>query len=156
VARFRFPLQRLLRVRELGEELARNELLAAEALVQEAARKLGSAREQLRVALEHIARLQSSPRIETGLVLAAQRSTPALERHVRTREEALTRARAAADVAREAWQAARVDKRALERLEERAKGVFREGERALEDKALQEQVDRKAALAGPVRLKDEV
>ncbi|NUP97101.1 MAG: hypothetical protein HUU28_13150, partial [Planctomycetaceae bacterium] len=80
----------------------------------------------------------------------------ALERRARVHEQALAGARAAADVAREAWQVARVDKRALERLEERAKGVFRESERALEDKALQEQVDRKAALTGLVRRKDEV
>ena len=156
MARFRFPLHRLLRVRELGEELARNELLAAESVAQEAARRLAAVRDDVRAALAHIARLQAAPEIDTELVLAAQRSIPALERRVRTREEELAKARAAADVAREAWQAARVDKRALERLEERAKGVFRESERALEDKALQEQVDRKAALAGPVRLKDEV
>jgi flagellar export protein FliJ len=156
MARFRFPLHRLLRVRELGEELARNELLAAEALVQEAERRLASAREQVRFALAHIAQLQAAPQIEAELVLAAQRSVPALERRARVHEQALASARAAADVAREAWQVARVDKRALERLEERAKGVFRESERALEDKALQEQVDRKAALTGLVRRKDEV
>ena len=156
MARFRFPLHRLLRVRELGVELARNELLAAESVAQEAALRLAAVRDDVRAALAHIARLQAAPEIDTELVLAAQRSIPALERRVRTREEELAKARAAADVAREAWQAARVDKRALERLEERAKGVFRESERALEDKALQEQVDRKAALAGPVRLKDEV
>lgn len=156
MARFRFPLSRLLRVRELGEELARNELLAAESRVQEAERRLAAARDEVRAALAHIARLQSSPMIEAELVLAAQRSVPALERRVRTREEELASLRIAADAAREAWQAARVDKRALERLEDRAKGVFRESERALEDKALQEQVDRKAALAGPMRLKDEV
>ena len=51
--RFQFPLARLQRVRELGEELARSELLAAESTLHEAEARLEHARGELRGAEAH-------------------------------------------------------------------------------------------------------
>lgn len=146
--RFRFPLARLQRVRELGEELARSELLAAEARLHECERLLDAAREDLRSAEEGIARLQSDGALRTGEVIAAQRTLPALLARVTSRRAEVTAAANVVEECRAAWQAARIEVRALERLEDRARDIFREEERANEDKQLAEQVDRKAALAG--------
>jgi len=146
--RFRFPLARLQRVRELGEELARSELLAAEAHLHECESRLDAARGELRAAEEGVARLQSDDALRTGEVLAAQRTLPTLVSRVAGRRTEVAQAASAVEECRAAWQAARIEVRALERLEERARDIFREEERAHEDKQLAEQVDRKAALAG--------
>lgn len=146
--RFRFPLARLQRVRELGEELARSELLAAEARLHECELLLDAARHDLRAGEESMARLQSDGALRTGEVIAAQRTLPSLLARVASRRADAATASNAVEECRAAWQAARVDVRALERLEDRARELFCEEERANEDKQLAEQVDRKAALAG--------
>lgn len=144
--RFQFPLARLQRVRELGEELARSELLAAEAALHEAEARLDAARGDLRTAETHVARLQADPQLAPGEVLAAQLTLPALSTRISLRRGEVSVAAKAVDDARAAWQAARIEVRALERLEERARDIFREEERGREDKALAEIVDRKAAI----------
>ena len=146
--RFRFPLARLQRVRELGEELARSELLAAEARLHECEAWLDATRDELRSAEEGIARLQSDGALRASKVIAAQRTLPTLLAHMATRRTEVAAAAQQVEECRAAWQAARIEVRALERLEDRARDVFREEERAYEDKQLAEQVDRKAALAG--------
>jgi flagellar FliJ protein len=146
--RFHFPLARLQRVRELGEELARSELLAAEARLHECELLLDAARQDLRAAEEGVARLQSDGALRTGEIIAAQRTLPSLLARVTSRRAEVATAANAVEECRAAWQAARIEVRALERLEDRARDIFREEERANEDKQLAEQVDRKAALAG--------
>lgn len=148
MARFRFPLVRLLRVREIHEELARNDLLGAEAALRESERRVELARAEQREAEEQLALLQARSAIMPGEVLAAQGTVPALAVRVAAKRAEARRAAEAAEAAREAWMAARVDVRVLERLEERSHVAFRDGERAREDKVTQELVDRRAALAG--------
>lgn len=146
--RFRFPLARLQRVRELGEELARSELLAAEARLHECELRLEDARADLRAGEEGVARLQSDGSLRMGEIIAAQRTLPTLLARVTSRRTEVAAAAQVVEECRAAWQAARIEVRALERLEDRARDIFREEERASEDKQLAEQVDRKAALAG--------
>jgi flagellar export protein FliJ len=144
--RFQFPLARLQRVRELGEELARSELLGAEAALSAAESQLEVARTELSGAENQIARLQADVKLSPGEVLAAQLTLPDLSTRVQARRAAVAQAAKAVELARVAWQSARIEVRALERLEERARDVFREEERAREDKVLAEVVDRKAAI----------
>lgn len=145
--RFRFPLARVQRLRELGEELARSELFAAEARLHECGARLEASREELRSAEDGIARLQSEGALRAGEIIVAQRTLPTLLTRVEIRRSEFAQAASAVDERRAAWLAARIEVRALERLEGRARDMFREKERANEDKQLAEQVDRKAALA---------
>ncbi|MBM3991442.1 MAG: hypothetical protein FJ298_10615 [Planctomycetes bacterium] len=146
--RFRFPLARVQRLRELGEELARSELFAAQARLHECEARLEASREELRCAEEGIARLQSQGELRSGEIIAAQRTLPPLVTRAAIRRSQVAQAASAVEERQAAWQAARIEVRAMERLEERARDVFREEERANECKQLAEQVDRKAALAG--------
>lgn len=145
---FRFRLARLMRVREIREELARSELLAAELALREAELALEGARGELRGAESELAHFQSLPAVVPGEIVAAQRTLPPLaQRIARRREQAAT---LAADSlrARHAWQAARIDVRVLEKLEERALTAHHAQERASEDKLTQEFIDRNGAASG--------
>lgn len=147
MARFHFKLARLLRVREIREEIARTELLAAESAVRAAEKTLEEARDTLREAERELAVIQTRAAIAPAEVLVAQRTVPLLTRRIQERKQLVSVLAKAADAARGAWQATRVDVRVLEKLEDRARGAYREEERAREDKTIQETVDRKAALA---------
>lgn len=145
--RFKFKLARLLRVRELREELARGELVAAEHALRSAELALEHARADLCDARSELALLQTRAAIAPGTVLAAQRTVPGLERRIGERRERAQGLALAAAAARDVWQAARVDVRALRELELRARADFDGERRAAEDKVSAELVDRKAALA---------
>lgn len=145
MARFKFKLDRLLRVREVSEELARAELGSAELAAQRAREGLDGARADLLRAEGELVALRA--RDGARAALAAEQTLPALLQRIAVRRQRLVGAEAAANAARVEWQARRTDVRALEKLEGRARDVFAAQEREREDRALQETVERRAALA---------
>lgn len=147
MARFKFGLARLMRVREIREEIARTELIAAEAAAREAEHKLDQARARKVDAELELGAVQAHSALTPAQVLVAQGVLPDLERRIAAHRVQTARLKQTADGARRVWMDSRVDVRALEKLEERARGVFQGDERAREDKVLQEIVDRRTALA---------
>lgn len=145
MARFKFKLDRLLRVREVSEELARAELGSAELAAQRAREGLDGARADLLRAERELIELRT--RDGALAALAAEKTLPALLQRIALRRQRVTSAEAAATAARNDWQARRTDVRALEKLEDRAREVFAVQEREREDRALQETIERRAALA---------
>ena len=145
MAAFRFRLARLMHVREIHEELARSELLAAEQALREAEGALERARGELHSAEAELAGVQARAEVVPGEVLAGLLTLPPLSRRVTLRRDQAAGRAAQADDARRAWQAARVDVRVLEKLEGRAREAHRELERAAEAKLIQEVVDRTGA-----------
>lgn len=145
MARFHFKLQRLLRVREVGEELARASFALAESERSAAATALDEARSDLGRAERELAQLRASQKPQASLL--AERTLPPLLRRIAARRRILEDAEKSVQRARDEWQAARTDMRALEKLEDRARDAFKTDERAREDRALQETIERRAALA---------
>jgi flagellar export protein FliJ len=144
MARFKFKLDRLLRVREVSEELARAEFGSAELAAQRAREGLDGARADLLRAERELIELRT--RDGALAALAAEKTLPALLQRIAVRRQRLVGAEAAATAARNEWQARRTDVRALEKLEDRAREVFAVQEREREDRALQETIERRAAL----------
>lgn len=144
--RFQFKLKRLLRVREISEELARADVAIAQSEAEQARSLLAAARVGLATAERELETTRE--RNGANAALVAERTLPPLLRRIVAGRHRLQAAELAATAARNVWQARRTDMRALEKLEERARAVFAEGERAREDRVLQETIERRAALAG--------
>jgi len=144
MARFKFKLDRLLRVREVSEELARAELGNAELEAQRAREGLDGARADLMRAERELIELRT--RDGALAALAAEKTLPALLQRIAARRQRLVGAENAAAAARNEWQARRTDVRAIEKLEDRARDVHAVQEREREDRALQETIERRAAL----------
>ncbi len=146
MARFRFKLERLLHVRAISEELARAELAATQLAAAHAEAELELARTGLANAEHELGLVRS--RDGARAALAAERTLPALLRRIVSSRKRLEAAQNAAAAARSTWQARRTNVRALEKLEERARGEFTQLEREREARALQETIERRAALEG--------
>jgi flagellar export protein FliJ len=144
--RFHFKLQRLLRVREVSEELARADVAVAERDAQSARASLAATRADLARAEQELTRLRTEA--SPAAAVLAERTLPPLLRRIVAGRLRVQSAEKAADQARAAWQERRTDVRALEKLEERERAEFAGEERAREDRALQEIIERRAALAG--------
>lgn len=154
--RFQFKLRRLLRVREVGEELARAELAAAEHDRQIAQDALDTARSDLIGAEVELAQLRASGDLRADAALVAERTLPPLLRRIAHRRALAQQADRIADEARRVWQSARTDVRALEKLEDRARVGFAADDRAREDRASQEVVERRSALSGQKARRTEI
>ncbi len=146
MARFHFKLQRLLRVREIGEELARADVALAERDAQSARTSLAAARADLLRGEVELTQLRSQSNAAAAVL--AERTLPPLLRRIAAGRQRVESAEQAADAARAAWQERRIDVRALEKLEVRERDKFVLEERAREDRASQENLERRAALAG--------
>lgn len=144
MARFRFKLQRLLHVRAIGEELARAEFAGAQRAALQAQSEVEAARAGLASAERELELVRARDGARPALV--AERTLPALLRNIASSRKRLEAAQHAVAAAQAAWQARRSDVRALEKLEERAFNQFLEHEREREDRALQETIERRAAL----------
>jgi flagellar export protein FliJ len=146
MARFHFKLQRLLRVREIGEELARADVALAERAAQSARTELAATRADLMRGEQELTQLRAQSNAAAAVL--AERTLPPLLRRIALSRQRVQSAEQAADVARAAWQERRTDMRALEKLEARERDKFVLEERAREDRASQENLERRAALAG--------
>lgn len=131
--RFHFRLDRVQRAREISESLARAEWQAAErdALDAEAASDELEAR--IRAARAELVQLQASETLRPGDVLASDRALARAWHTLAGKRERAAEQRTAADERREAWIECERDRRALERLEERQREVFRVESNRAED-----------------------
>lgn len=133
-----FRYRRVLRVRELEEELAREEFLASERVARQAEEMAERMQAELRRAHHELTETRLYQRIPPQELLTAQTTLESLDRSL---SEQMRRARCLRDEAegqRAAWEGARADVRTLERLEERQADAAREDQRRLEARALDE------------------
>ena len=123
--RFNFRLSRVRRAREISESLARAEWQGRERDAIDAERASDELRMRIDEARAELGKLQKSPTLNPAEVLASDRAmVRAWKALVRKRQQASER-RDAAEVSREAWSERKRDRRALERLEERQRELFR-------------------------------
>ena len=114
---FRFPFDRVLRVRRLQEVGARAEYLGARAVAESAEARVLKQGRELELARETLGRMQSSARLAPLEILRQGTAIDALEGALeRSRLEARTRSREAERL-RQDWQERRAGVRGLERLE---------------------------------------
>lgn len=147
MTRFRFPLERLARVRTIQERLAREGWQAAVAAVRAAEVELGIAHGAIYAARDALRRLGSTGMLDVGNVLIAQRELARLERdEVRVRERVVT-LRERAERLRPLWQERRREVAGLDRLKEHARDAWTVEERRREARAMDGAVEIRTARA---------
>jgi len=146
--RFRFPLARLARVREIAEQRAGAALAQAEREAAQALEALHAAERELAAARALLRAMLSAPHVEPSRVLLAQGTLSGLNTRVATRRTQWRARREAADALAMQWRQCRQDCQSLERLEERSLARFRAEEAVLDARAMDEiALQRSAARA---------
>lgn len=148
--RFQFRLARILRVREVEEQAARERFLAADRIARDAETRAESARDALTSAREELRASQSAHTLAPGFLVSAQH---ALDELLRRRQSAADRARTQrlqADAERAAWAERRRDVKGLERLSDRD----RERWLAEEARAEAQQLDEVGSMRAAARARD--
>ena len=142
---FRFRLERLLRVRTIEEELAREAWIEAREKARAAELDAEQRRAEADGALAELRRRQAEPAIAPSRILAEHLHLQALRR-AHSRAELHARA-LAAEAARLAivWRERDAAKRGLERLEEKARTAHRSEREVLEARTLDEVASMRAA-----------
>ena len=120
MTRFSFRLERVLRVRAIEEAAAKADWAAAVYAVHNAEEAEQRAREQVATAESDLALRLGSGRVDARSVMASQHLLDGLRRRAVEAGAAIGALRAEAEERRATWAAARREKRALERLRERA------------------------------------
>jgi flagellar export protein FliJ len=136
--RFRFPLARLARVREIAEQQARAALAQAEREAQQALEALHAAEHELASGRELLRAMLSAPHVEPSRVLLAQGTLSGLNARVGARRTQWRARRVAADALALQWRQCRQDCQSLERLEERSLERFRAEEAVLDARGMDE------------------
>jgi len=125
MSRFRFRLARILRVREVEEQAARERFLEAQRTAREAEARAQAARDELARSHETL-RGELTGTLQPGFVLLAQQALDGLrQRRQRLAERARTLA-LQSEAERAAWGLRRRDVRGLERLQDRDREGWRE------------------------------
>lgn len=139
-----FRYRRVLRVRELEEELAREEFLASERVARQAEEQAARMQAELKRAQTELTETRLHRRVPPEELLTAQTTLESLGRSVSEQMRLARDLRGEAEGQRAAWEGARADVRTLERLEERQAGAAREEQRRAEARALDEAARRGA------------
>ena len=119
--RFRFPLERLARVRAIEERLARVVWANAEAAAREAEAAAESAREELKDSRADLAKRTSKGPLEARTVMLQHAVMGGLGRHLKLKQEEFLSRRGQADRIGETWRTRRADSEALARLREKSR-----------------------------------
>ena len=123
--RFQFRLARVQRAREISESLARAEWQSKERGAIEAEAASDLLRTRIDEARAELSKLQQSPTLNPGDVLASDRALVRAWKALARKRQLASEHRDAAEASREAWSERERDRRALERLEERQRELFR-------------------------------
>jgi flagellar biosynthesis chaperone FliJ len=126
VSAFRFRLARLLRVREVEEELARERWRTAERIARAAEGRVDLRRGELARSLELLRTEQARERIDPARVLAADLAIEGQRAALQTALEHARSARLASEQARAAWLSAKRAHEGLTRLEARDRELARQ------------------------------
>ncbi|QDU70030.1 hypothetical protein [Engelhardtia mirabilis] len=121
--RFQFRLERLAQVRELEERIARAKWGEAEAIAAQAAAHVVTLETTLQRAREELRNLQSLGELDAAAALSCERPIETLKAHLAAARALHAEQRAAAERERGAWAERERARRALERLEDKAKAI---------------------------------
>jgi flagellar export protein FliJ len=150
MSRAGMKLSRVLRVRGIQEQLARLRWAQALDQAERARQRVRGAQVELASAMEGLRAAQSRACIDAGRIVAAQQGVEALERRRGVLEKAAADLERLAEAEHGRWRRARMDRSALERLEERVLRSRRVSQDQREAKALdQAALERFSARPGP-------
>lgn len=138
-------LDRVLRVREVEEDVARGAWAVAEAEASRARQRTLDLVAEHRAALEDLARRQSEGGISPGQALCAHRTIDLIAKEIVASKQRERRAAERAERARAPWENKRREKRGLELLVERARMARLEEARAAEAAGMDEVAIQRAA-----------
>jgi len=123
--RFKFRLSRVQRAREIGESLARAEWQGKERDAIDAELASDALRAHIDQARAELGKLQQSPTLHPSDVLASDRAMVRAWKALARKRQLASERRDVAEESRQAWSERERDRRALERLEERQRELFR-------------------------------
>ncbi len=135
---FRFPLERVLRVRALEEESARARWSEAEGAARGAESHVQLLRSELVKGRRQLGELRASGAVHANELLAAEHAIGSIERKLTAAHERALTLRFQAEEWREAWREKQVEHEALERLRDRQRTEHAEEENAAESQRLDE------------------
>lgn len=140
--RYEFRLQRVKRVREVEEDLARAEFSAAEAQARAAEERARTCKSAIDTAVDDLRGLQGSPRLSPQSVITALGLVDDARRAWIDAQTVVEGLRRTAEERRQTWIARKRDVDGLERLDERSHAEYvlvreREDSLALDDTASQ-------------------
>jgi len=144
----RFNLARVLRVRRIEEELARDRFQAVERVASQAEDTAETIGREIARAQEELSETRMRRRIPPEDLLMAQTTLESLDRTLAEQKRRAKDLRREADGMRATWERARADMRALERLEERFWDLQRSEELREETREMDESALRRAPV-GP-------
>lgn len=131
---FQFRLQRLLRVRELEEQAARERWAAEERAAQDAAKITDQARAQKLAAWQELRRKADRPAER----IALEGTLPGLQDRLQRCREQLQGAQQRSETERQRWSSERARVQSLERLKERDSTLFRAAATQRENEVMDE------------------
>lgn len=135
---FQFRLARVLRIREVEEQAARERFLAADRVARDAETRADDARAAETRAQDELRAGQRAATLAPSFLLAAQAAIDELRRRRQSLTERARTLRFQANAEQTAWAARRRDVRGLERLEDRDRERWRADEAAAEAQTLDE------------------
>lgn len=147
MARFQFRLARLLKLREIDEELARDAFLAADHKARDAERAVELASQERARAIDDARAMQSSAKLEPHALLAAGTCVERALVRLQERTRVAQGLRAKAEAERATWTARRADLKGLERLQDRDRDAWRAEEGRREAQTLDEVASVRAQAA---------
>jgi flagellar export protein FliJ len=146
----RFKLARVLRVRRIEEELARDRFKAVEQVARQAEETAETIGREIAKAQEELTETRLHRRIPPEDLVMAQMTLESLDRTLTEQRRRAGDLRREADGMRAAWERARGDMRTLERLEERFRASQRAEEQAQENREMDENALRRAPSGSPL------
>ena len=146
-----FRYERVKRVREIEEELAREDFLARERIARQAEEMAAAMQAELEKAQRELSETRLYRRVPPEELLTAQTTLEALGQNVSEQARRARDLRTEAETQRATWEGARTGVKTLEQLGARHEAAARETERQREARELDEATDRARSADAPVR-----
>jgi flagellar export protein FliJ len=144
--RSRPRLERVLRVRQLEEEITREQFISCQSVARRAEQVADGIGAEIARAHTELSETRLQARIPPEDLVIAQTTLESLEENLAEQKRRARNFTLEADEKRTTWERARRDMRTIERIEERLRAADRESERRLEAREMDEQALRR----GPV------
>ena len=146
----RFKLARVLRVRRIEEELARDRFVAVEQVARQAEETAETIGREIAKAQGELTETRLHRRVPPEDLVMAQTTLESLDQTLKEQRRRAGEMRREADDMRATWEQARGDMHALERLEERFRAARRSEEQKVEGREMDESALRRAPSGPPL------